>query len=78
MFRRLCFNRIRGVEAFLHGGPETAEQIYEREDSFQVDHSRRRGLPAFVTNEETEDVEEVYTIIVPKDTLEVKYEVPEN
>ena len=42
MFSRYCFNQIRDLESFLYGGPETVEQVFEREDSFQAHHSRRR------------------------------------
>lgn len=36
------FRKISQLDNCLYGGPEIAEQVFEREDSFSADHPRRR------------------------------------
>ena len=38
------FRKISLLDNCLYGGPEIAEQVFEREDSFSADHPRRRQL----------------------------------
>lgn len=38
------FRKISQLDDCLYGGPEIAEQVFEREDSFSADHPRRRQL----------------------------------
>lgn len=42
MYTWECLNRIRRMEALLYAGPETVEQVFERDDRFSNPHARAR------------------------------------
>ena len=44
MYNWSCFNDIRILEAALYEGHETADKIFEREESYQAPHEDRRSL----------------------------------
>jgi len=62
MFTRGCHGFIRGLEAFVYEGPETVEQIYERDDFFQALHYRRRDRDTSARDEDdaTAEVTDVW------------------
>ena len=76
MFTRGCFSSIRELEAFVYDGPETVEQIYERDDSFHAFHPRRRES---ATNGalDSEDQSEIwYWYRFDPETNEIDYKLP--
>ncbi len=77
MFTRFCLNKIRNVEAFVHGGPETVEHVYEREDSFQSHHSRRRQSAVDRGEPDPKQSEIWYTFRYDAEKGEVVYTVVE-
>ncbi len=44
MFNRYCFEDIQEFEANLFQGPETAEKVFEREESYYSSREYRREL----------------------------------
>ncbi len=42
MFSNILFDNIRELEGEIYGGPVAVEHTFERKDSFQADHPRRR------------------------------------
>lgn len=42
MFSNVLFDNIRELENEIYGGPVAVEHTFDRKDSFQADHPRRR------------------------------------
>ncbi len=42
MYSNILFDNIRDLECEIYGGPVAVEHTFERKDSFQADHPRRR------------------------------------
>lgn len=49
MYSRSCFDDIRLLEAALYEGPESAERIFGREESYQSPHENRRSLEKYLS-----------------------------
>ena len=71
---------IRDLELFLYDGPETAEQVFERNDSFSADHKRRRyhkDRCVLCEKAESEDLWYSYSIDVKTNTIEYHMQTEE-
>lgn len=55
MYSRSCIDDIRWIESSLYQGPETAEKVFEREESYQGPHARRRSLTKHSNGNDTEN-----------------------
>ena len=74
MFDKSCYSNIRDLEAFLYGGPETVEHVYEREDNFQALHIRRRGTEEISQSDSTQCAL-WYSAKVNQDNGQIEYEI---
>lgn len=77
MFSRHCYTKIRRLEALLYEGPETVEQVFEREDRFQSQHVRRRSLDMVFYDIKSQESNLLYTITYDEEQDELKYQFPE-
>ncbi len=80
MFPRRLYDKIRRVESFLYGGPETVEHNFEREDNFQADRERRRQQKStpIRPNGRKYEREVWYSVEYDPGTLQVRYIPPES
>lgn len=76
MFSQLSLEQIRDMEAFLYGGPETVEQIYESSDNFQAIHVRKRE-PNGVESSKLFTEEVWYRYKFDEDKGDFIYELPQ-
>lgn len=76
MFSRSLYPAMRDLEDFLYGSPESAEHVFDLDESFHSIPTRRRSANGF-SDSKLGRGEVWYFMVEDPDRDEVRYEVPE-
>lgn len=77
MFSREFHTLVRRLEADLYAGPETSEQVFDRDEHYHTEPVRRRSVPGSSRTGGAENRPELCTYRYDRSANKIDVSVPE-